>query len=116
MLIRLSCILSVSGGDDQYLTMKEPWASGNKKPFRLKARKKLAICQFSNLLCDGRPGIIASTSAMLIRRVVFFQFLGDDQYLPYRYHERTMGFGNKKPFRLKARKKIGDMSIQQFAL
>lgn len=58
------------------LTMKEPWALGNKKPSRLKARKKLAIRQFSNLLCDGRPGIIASTSAMLIRLSCILSFSG----------------------------------------
>jgi hypothetical protein len=56
--------------------MKELWASGNKKPSRLKARKKMAIRQFSNLLCDGRPGIIASTSAMLIRLSCILSFSG----------------------------------------
>jgi hypothetical protein len=54
--------------------MKESWASGNKKPSRLKARKKLAIRQFSNLLCDGRPGIIAPTSAMLIQLSCILSF------------------------------------------
>jgi hypothetical protein len=54
--------------------MKEPWASGNKKLSRLKARKKLAMRQFSNLLCDGRPGIIASTSAMLIQLSCILSF------------------------------------------
>jgi hypothetical protein len=56
--------------------MKELWASGNKKPSRLKARKKMAIRQFSNLLCDGRPGIIASTSAMLTRLNCILSFSG----------------------------------------
>ena len=59
-----------------HLTMKEPWASGNKNHSRLKARKKLAIHQFSNLLCDGRPGIIASTSAMLTRLNCILSFSG----------------------------------------
>jgi hypothetical protein len=56
--------------------MKELWVSGNKKPSRLKARKKMAIRQFSNLLCDGRPGIIASTSALLVRLSCILSFSG----------------------------------------
>ena len=69
-------ILDQAYNPELKFTMKEPWASGNKKPSRLKARKKLAIRQFSNLLCDGRPGIIASTSAMLIRLNCILSFSG----------------------------------------
>jgi len=46
------------------------------KNLSLEKAKKLAIRQFSNSLCDGRPGIIVPTSAMLTRLNCILSFFG----------------------------------------